>query len=60
MKMATHFQVSTLPYASSRPSTDGNDPDYRTDQDLHESTTRYDAWNYLEGNGRRDSNVESA
>lgn len=45
---------------SSRPSTDTNDPDYHTDQDLHESTTRYYAWSYLEGNGRHDSNVESA
>ncbi|KAF9927866.1 hypothetical protein BGZ65_006561 [Modicella reniformis] len=45
---------------SSRPSTDTNDPDYHTDQDLHESTTRLYTCNYLEGNGRHDSNVESA
>ncbi|GJJ74342.1 hypothetical protein EMPS_06700 [Entomortierella parvispora] len=41
------------------PSCDPNDPDFLSDQDLYDSTSGLYAWNFLEGDGRHDSNVES-
>ncbi|KAF9408041.1 hypothetical protein BGZ94_002465 [Podila epigama] len=45
---------------SSSVSTDKDDTSYCTDQDFRESTSKIYTWNYLDGRGRHDSNVESA
>ncbi|KAG0353695.1 hypothetical protein BGZ54_002092 [Gamsiella multidivaricata] len=51
---------SQLSLGLNLPSTDPYDPNFFTDQDLYESTTKFYTWNYLEGSGRHDSNVDSA
>ncbi|KAF9083591.1 hypothetical protein BGX27_004050, partial [Mortierella sp. AM989] len=38
---------------------DPNDQDFLSEQDLYESTSRMYAWNFLEGSGRHDSNVDT-
>ncbi|KAF9994778.1 hypothetical protein BGZ79_000418 [Entomortierella chlamydospora] len=45
--------------SSNLPSTDPGDTSFRTDQDLHVSTSKIYTWDYLEGDGRRDSHVDS-
>ncbi|KAF9578354.1 hypothetical protein BGW38_005888, partial [Lunasporangiospora selenospora] len=55
--MAGNLQSSV---GSSLPSTDKDDTSYCTDQDLRESTSKVYTWNYLEGNGRLDSRVDTA
>ncbi|KAG0318875.1 hypothetical protein BGZ99_005391 [Dissophora globulifera] len=42
------------------PSSDPQDPDYYSELDLYESTTRVYDWNHLEGDGRHDSKVDIA
>ncbi|KAF9346382.1 hypothetical protein BGX26_002123, partial [Mortierella sp. AD094] len=45
---------------SNLPSTDPDDLNFFTGQDLLDSTTKIYSWNYLERSGRHDSNVDSA
>ncbi|KAF9343636.1 hypothetical protein BGX26_005432, partial [Mortierella sp. AD094] len=40
-------------------SSDPNDLSFHSNQDLCKSTSKMYSWNYLEGNGRHDSNVDS-
>ncbi|KAF8923766.1 hypothetical protein BGZ58_002577, partial [Dissophora ornata] len=42
------------------PSSDPGDSSFSSSRGLHESTSRVYSWNYLEGNGRLDSSVNSA